>query len=438
VSEANYPEVQLQKNFGKFEWLAQTFTPLITHEMQYVSLKLEPFFYVDYVEIAIQYTLAGIPTGIDLATDRIHWVTLEKWPQNKVILFRFRPLIRLVATIEYALILRVPTAIGGRKVKATYEAPPGHYPRGKLIKSSNAGSTWDTTDLGDLFFSEWGDPPVPPSPVAPPLINFAILDYSHFFYDLGVIIRIPTNVPCHLTCYWTDKVPLKHRRSRTIRGVALPWGTYFCFVAWHAVEQLEYGASLYHTFLFPDWQECQTRWFTFRGTVDLVDSPSVGPIFMHHNSGPGPPQTEEQTSYNQTQGIGYSATLGLGQRISVLYRTLTKLGFWLSRRGTGGPGTVSFKIIRYSDKIELASKDLGLASSLPLVPTYKELTLDAPISLNDDIIIVVWNEGGDTDNCAVVSYQYSDIKPSEHLIQYAAGWLDLTEYDCAYIYTFYQ
>jgi len=285
VSEANYPEVQLQHKFSEWEWLAQTFIPLTTHEMEYISLKLEPLLYVVYVEIAIQYTLAGVPTGVDLAADRIHWVTLDKHPRNKTILFRFRPPFRLIAGVEYAIILRLPEVPAGRFVWATYEAPPGHYPRGKMIKSDNKGVDWDTTSLGDLFFAEWGNPPLEPIKHPPPLQNFAVLDSRYFTFDLGVIIRIPTNVPCHLTCYWTGKTPLKHHTTRVIRGLTVPWQTYFCFVGWHAVEQQEYGCTLYHTFHLPDWQVGETRWFTFRGTVDLVDSPSVGPIFKQTNPG---------------------------------------------------------------------------------------------------------------------------------------------------------
>ena len=68
----------------------------------------------------------------------------------------------------------------------------------------------------------------------------------------------------------------------------MPWHTYFCFVAWHVVEQSEYGSTLYHTFDFPDWKEGQTRWFTFKGEVDLQDVPSVGPIFKHTHPGGSP------------------------------------------------------------------------------------------------------------------------------------------------------
>ncbi|GAG83791.1 unnamed protein product, partial [marine sediment metagenome] len=48
---------------------------------------------------------------------------------------------------------------------------------------------------------------------------------------------------------------------------------------------MEAGDTLYHTFIIPEWEYCQTKWFTFRGEVDDILSPSVGPIFEHHHSG---------------------------------------------------------------------------------------------------------------------------------------------------------
>ena len=115
--------------------------------------------------------------------------------------------------------------------------------------------------------------------------NFAVIEIAYAHWPAGILIRILTNNPCHLTCYHTDKTPLKHPLSRTIRGLTVPWGVYYCFVAYTAVEQTEPGDTLYHTFKITPWVECQTRWFTFQGTVGAVMSPSTGPIFKHHHPG---------------------------------------------------------------------------------------------------------------------------------------------------------
>jgi len=256
VSEANYPLVQLQEQVWEYIWWAQTFTPRETHDVEYLSLKLEPILYITGVIASIQYAPGGVPTGADLTANSALWDILSKYPLNKTILFRFSPTFHLVKDIEYAIVLRTIPAYPLRPCFFTYEAPPGHYPRGKLIKSTNSGITWDPTNRGDMFFAEWGDPPAKPSPPSPPLTKFAVVDLTYTHYDVGLTIRLPTNVPCHLTCYYTDKKPLKHPMTRIIRGLKVPWGTYFCFVAWKAVEQTEYGATLYHTFEFPDWPMC--------------------------------------------------------------------------------------------------------------------------------------------------------------------------------------
>jgi hypothetical protein len=72
----------------------------------------------------------------------------------------------------------------------------------------------------------------------------------------------------------------------------MPWGAYFCFNAWLAVEQNEAGDTLIHTFNVTPWVFCQTKYFAFRGTVADVLSPSVSCIFKHHHPGPDPSRFE--------------------------------------------------------------------------------------------------------------------------------------------------
>ncbi|GAI64488.1 unnamed protein product, partial [marine sediment metagenome] len=90
------------------------------------------------------------------------------------------------------------------------------------------------------------------------LEHFAIMDIYYFHTPDTIIITLPTNNPCHLTCYYTDKTPRKHHTTRIIRGLEVPWGVYFCFVGWKAVEQNEAGDTLIHTFEIPEWSYCQT------------------------------------------------------------------------------------------------------------------------------------------------------------------------------------
>jgi hypothetical protein len=117
------------------------------------------------------------------------------------------------------------------------------------------------------------------------LQHFAVLSIAYFHFVTSIIITCSTNNPCHLTCYYTDKKPVRHATSRVVRGLALPWGAYWCFVAWKSVEQQEAGDTLTHTFEVPDWSYCRTNWLCFRGTVASELSPSVSALLEHHHSG---------------------------------------------------------------------------------------------------------------------------------------------------------
>jgi hypothetical protein len=115
--------------------------------------------------------------------------------------------------------------------------------------------------------------------------NFAVLDLAYTHYDAGIYICVKTDVPCHLTCYHTTKAPGRHKTSRTQRGLTLPWGAYFCFVAWESVEQIEPGDTLYHRFNVYPWMGLTTKWFAFRGTINGELSPSVSALFEHRHPG---------------------------------------------------------------------------------------------------------------------------------------------------------
>jgi len=130
------------------------------------------------------------------------------------------------------------------------------------------------------------------------LQHFAVLDLSYSHTATAIAITCATNNPCHLTCYYTEKEPLRHATSRVVRGLALPWGAYFCFVAWQTIEQIEPGDTLIHTFEIPAWSYCQTKWLCFRGTVAGAPSPSASALFKHHHPGIYPYELTLQVSHN--------------------------------------------------------------------------------------------------------------------------------------------
>ncbi len=115
--------------------------------------------------------------------------------------------------------------------------------------------------------------------------NFAVLDLAYTHYDAGIYICVKTDIPCHLTLYHSTSAPRRHRTSRNQRGLTLPWGVYFCFVSWTAVEQEQEGDTIYHLFNVYPWMVLTTKWFAFRGTINGELSPSVSALFEHRHPG---------------------------------------------------------------------------------------------------------------------------------------------------------
>ncbi|GAI05039.1 unnamed protein product, partial [marine sediment metagenome] len=109
----------------------------------------------------------------------------------------------------------------------------------------------------------------------------------------GYKIVVITNVPVHLYMYWTNQEPLKHDRTRVLRGLTIPAASQYCFVDWEQNEQHEAGDTVYHTFIKEPWPECETRWFVFRGKIGGEWSNSISCIFDKHRVLPawGPPET---------------------------------------------------------------------------------------------------------------------------------------------------
>lgn len=108
----------------------------------------------------------------------------------------------------------------------------------------------------------------------------------------GFTITLVTDTPCHLWLYWTDKEPWVHRVGTIQRGLAIPWDSYWCYVAWQKIEQDEAGDTINHTFEWLGWEICQVKWFRFHGQVAGSESPSDTAIFrLHYFYVPPPPPT---------------------------------------------------------------------------------------------------------------------------------------------------
>jgi len=264
-------------------YAAQSFIPLESHTLSFIDINLRTVHPTRAPSIWVHYADADHkPIGIPISESIRYYA--KDW--NLFNVFRMRAQmtpIRLVAGIEYVIVIHAFALDFDHYMNWEYDKDEATYPRGIRLISNDSGNTWTPKPDQDHIFCEFGEPPLPKPEPPPPVEHLAILAITQTPTRDGVKIILPTSVPCHLTCYWTDKQPRKHHLTRIVRGIAVPWYTYFCFVGWHAVEQIEPGDTLYHTFDLSPWPICETRWFTFRGEVDNILSPSVGPIFKKHH-----------------------------------------------------------------------------------------------------------------------------------------------------------
>jgi len=99
-------------------------------------------------------------------------------------------------------------------------------------------------------------------------------------------VTLYTDVPVHLTLWWTAISPHLHLRPEEARGLRKLGLPDFCFVERFAIEQNEAGDTTTHTFTWPGWSPCLTRYFLFHGTYEGTPSPSNTAIFTFHYSGP--------------------------------------------------------------------------------------------------------------------------------------------------------
>lgn len=92
-------------------------------------------------------------------------------------------------------------------------------------------------------------------------------------------VTLETDVSCHLWCRWTTDPPHVHLLATTLRGVTTKNDPYYCFDAYHDLEQIEAGDTLEHTFVLIQFLENTTRYYYFHGQISGVNSLSTSCIF---------------------------------------------------------------------------------------------------------------------------------------------------------------
>lgn len=279
MTEAYFAGGDTWRNLTWFSRGCQSFIPRESHILFFIDLQLKALLLPTAIVIEV-YESDGthFPIGSPLSSTEV----LLDYGTPFMEPYRFRtrmPAVALTKNQRYCIVAYVPLRFIFGGVAWFYDNVGAQYLRGIRSFSDDGGIVWTIAYGSDYYFAEFGTPPAPDIAPDPPINNWfpaqiSIGDLSH-----GACITLITNVPCHLWMFITSVPPRKHPIPRIIRGVAVPWYTRFCFVSWYAMEQLEPGDTLYHTFQDCDWWPAQKKWFTFRGQVDYIDVPSVGPIF---------------------------------------------------------------------------------------------------------------------------------------------------------------
>ncbi len=231
----------------------QTFRPTRTHTLHYVDLQLWGDILVGQINVRIFYADSRHkPTG-DMISDSYGFTPAGLYP---FIPTRCRIKMRPVELIQgeyYCIVLHSDGTLPYTGIQWRFDTAEATYWGGMRVFSANGGTNWTVHYDSDFIFAEFGCPPGLDVPIKPPIDKFVPTIFDHTDFDTGVCIGLATNSPTHMTLYWTDIEPRKHPVTRVVRGLVVPWYTYFCFVAWRAVEQLEPGDTLYHSFSLSGW-----------------------------------------------------------------------------------------------------------------------------------------------------------------------------------------
>lgn len=287
MGEVYWPKDAISLPLGLNEVYAQTFTPLWSHDLQEIRIFIKFIDWPTKIGVAIQYLKPdGTPTGIDLISHIFEW---EHMPYGAYTSTRQRKVdpIRIVKGINYAFLI---WRIEGKLPSATstlYIPAPSLYPRGKLIKSSDGGSTWDTTDLGDMLFGEFGNPPVQPTPYDPPPDHWAVTSIDRRDYNTNACIRVTSSVPCTMQILVSDTRVEPIHAWKIQRGTSIKCLGYHRLKSYRLYEQKENCDSIYHTFFIGGLKKYQKYWFCFTAKTDFNPTYSIAPVFaVTHPGGP--------------------------------------------------------------------------------------------------------------------------------------------------------
>lgn len=136
-------------------WRGQTFTPIETHEIQYVILRLNRPGVGDpgVITADIYAASGGLPTGSALASGTTLGTTLPAAPTDRQLDLDVPVVLR--AGSQYAITVHASSV--GQSAGLEYATVAG-YAGGTYLESFDTGATWVSGSAVDFMFEEWGVP----------------------------------------------------------------------------------------------------------------------------------------------------------------------------------------------------------------------------------------------------------------------------------------
>jgi len=173
-------------------WLAQTFTPDLSHRVTNVNLYLERTGSPGDLTVSIRNTSSDEPSGGDLCfetvdgdllADSIEWVEFDMGAGYD-----------LVAGTKYAIVIRCPDGSASNWILWGSDASAtSTYAGGWHYESTNSGVDWTGITQFDFLFEEWGDdyPVAVPESSAATLVEDLAEDATQ---DWGMRLFMPSSI----------------------------------------------------------------------------------------------------------------------------------------------------------------------------------------------------------------------------------------------------
>lgn len=212
--------------------------------------------------------------------------------------------------------------------------------------------------------------------------------YLHYWDHHVLTVYANTNVACHMYLLWTDVPFRQHLRQEETRGLKKMTLPKFCFVQFTEIEQNEAGDTSVHTFTFPGWEFCMTRYWTFRATINGDDSPSNMAICQDHCEypGTGPDYTIEILTNATDCWLGYTSAAYNIAHDAAIAMWLEDTGYSIYPLGQGrAPGYyrirrvgLYFDIPQWPMQANIQSMNLWLYLNPGNYPPWDLYVLNAP------------------------------------------------------------